>query len=62
MTEEINEFLRELVKKINRKFQEHKTRIAQLEAKIITIQREIDALKEKQNEIKIDKDILDDLE
>ncbi len=62
MTDEINEFLKELVRKINKKFQEHKTRIAQVEAKIITLQREIEELKEKQNNTKIDKSILDDLE
>ena len=65
MTDELNEFMEELVKKISRKFQEHKTRLAQIEAKLITMQREIDSLKEKIEEVntrKIDKSILEELE
>ncbi len=65
MNDELNEFMKELVQKISKKFQEHKTRLAQIEAKLITMQREIDALKEKMekaNETKIDKTILRDLE
>lgn len=65
MADELNEFMEELVKKIARKFQEHKTRLAQVEAKLITMQREIDSLKEKMekaNESKIDKKILENLE
>ena len=65
MSEEFNAFMEELVKKISRKFQEHKTRLAQVEAKLITMQREIDSLKEKIEEVntrKIDKSILEELE
>jgi peptidoglycan hydrolase CwlO-like protein len=64
MTDELNEFLKELVAKINRKFQEQKTRLAQIEAKLITMQREIDELKNelRQNKTKINKDILKELE
>ncbi len=62
--DELNEFLKELVKRINKKFQEHRTRLAQIEAKIITMQREIDGIKEqlKQANQKVDKSILEELE
>ncbi len=65
MSEELNEFLKELVKKINKKFQEHRTRLAQIEAKLITMQREIDTIKEKVEKVssgRIDKSIIDELE
>ena len=65
MIDEINEFMKELVKKINKKFQEHKTRMAQIEAKLITMQKEIESLKQKienENAKKIDKSILKELE
>ncbi len=62
--DELNEFLKELVKRINKKFQEHRTRLAQIEAKLITMQREIDGIKEqlKQANQKVDKSILEELE
>ena len=62
--DELNEFLKELVEKINKKFQEHRTRLAQVEAKLITMQREIDGIKEelKQANNRIDKSILEELE
>ncbi len=65
MADELNEFMEEFVKKIAKKFQEHKTRLAQIEAKLITMQREIDSLKEKLEEAntrKIDRSILEELE
>ncbi len=62
--DELNQFLKELVEKINKKFQEHRTRLAQVEAKLITMQREIDGIKEelKQANNRIDKSILEELE
>ena len=61
MTDELNEFLKELVERIAKKFQETKTRISQLEAKIIALEREIETIK-KASENKIDKSILKELE
>jgi cell division septum initiation protein DivIVA len=61
MSDELNEFLKELVTKINQKFKEQKVRISQLEAKIISLQKEVESLKES-NKTKINKDILKELE